>query len=575
MSVIGVEGAAEGYVEMFRRLGVEYVFASPGSEMVPLWEFLAKYNAEGKPPAYVNLRHEGAALSMAKGYAMATGRGQVVLTHVSTGLLHGAMELRATYLDEVPVLLVVGSNRTHDGEVHGGSPGPHYLSFTPVGGQQRLVQPYIKWGEEPHTNENVLDLIQRGYRMAGSGVRGPALLTLSRELLFEERESMRVPEPAPVVTSTAPSPKVIGELAKLLVESMEPLIFARYLGRNREAVSLLVELAELLAIPVFEVPGYVNFPTVHPLHMGPDLGGYLPDADLVLVLDAGGWPPWYPPKSIRGVSDARVVFVEREPLQPRYPVYGYPSDLAVDADPGELIPLLLEELGGMKLDGGVVGERYKRWSSEHSRLREAWRREAEGVRGEVPIDPRWLSRCIDEVLDGGSVVVNETITHASVIHRHVEVCRAEPGGFYESSGPRCHSGLGQGLGVALGVKLAEPDRTVVALEGDGAFNYNPVPACLGAAQQHGIPTLTIIYDNACYAAMRRHPRHYPGGHSVRHGTLYGVPCQPRPDYTRLAQSYNAHAQTVEDPSKLREALKEALTHVKSGKPALLDVILSK
>jgi len=575
MSVIGVEGAAEGIVEMFNRLGVDYVFASPGSEMVPLWEFLAKYNAEGKPPFYMNLRHEGAALSMAKGYAMATGRGQVVLTHVSTGLLHGAMELRAAYLDEVPVLLVVGSNRTHDEEVYGGSPGPHYLSFTPVGGQQSLVQPYIKWGEEPQTNENTLDLIQRAYRIASTDVKGPTLLTISRELLFEERQSMRVPEPEPEVTSTAPSPEVIEELAQLLAESEEPLIFTRYLGRNRNAVSSLVELADLLAIPVFEVPGYVNFPTDHPMHMGPDLEEYLQEADLVIVIDAGGWPPWYPPKRVRENSNAKTVFVEVDPLQLKYPLYGYPSDLTVAADSGHLIPLLVEELGGMELDNGSIEARRRRWSAEHSRLRDAWHKEAQDVREEVPIDARWLSYCIDDVLDEGSVVVHETITHGGIIHRYVEGCRASPGGFYESSGARCHSGLGQGLGIALGVKLAEPERTVVALEGDGAFNYNPVQACLGAAQQHNIPFLSIIYDNACYAAMKHHPRYYPEGHSVRLDTYYGVPCQPTPDYKKLAQAYNGHAETVEDPSNLRQSLREAINKVKNGTPALLDVKLNK
>jgi len=108
MEEIEVEGAAEAYVELFNRYGVDYVISSPGTEFVPLWEYLAKYSSQGKKPSYINARHEGTALTMAKGYAMATGRPQVVLTHVIAGLLHGAMELRAIYIDNLPALLIVG-----------------------------------------------------------------------------------------------------------------------------------------------------------------------------------------------------------------------------------------------------------------------------------------------------------------------------------------------------------------------------------------------------------------------------------------------------------------------------------
>ncbi|MCK4438710.1 hypothetical protein KAV47_06520, partial [Candidatus Bathyarchaeota archaeon] len=181
MAEIKVEDAAHGYVEMLHRLGVDYVFSSPGSEFIPLWEHLARYNSEGKKPFYLNIRHESAALSMAKGYYMASGRAQVLLTHVLAGLLHGAMELKAAYTDQIPLLLIVGQNRTHDGEVYGGTPGPHYLSFTEVGGQQRAVQPYVKWGDSPETNANILATIQRAYQIASSDVKGPVLLSVSRE----------------------------------------------------------------------------------------------------------------------------------------------------------------------------------------------------------------------------------------------------------------------------------------------------------------------------------------------------------------------------------------------------------
>ena len=163
---IEVEGAAEGYLELFRRYNVDYVFGSPGSEYIPFWEFLAKSNIEGKGPNYVNARHEGIALAMAKGYTMATGRPQVVLLHVSFGLLHGAMEIKALYNDNIPMLIISGQNITHEEEVWGGSGGPHYLAFTEVGGTQKLVQHYVKWSTAPNTKLNISYILARVFRVA-------------------------------------------------------------------------------------------------------------------------------------------------------------------------------------------------------------------------------------------------------------------------------------------------------------------------------------------------------------------------------------------------------------------------
>lgn len=327
MEEIIVEGAAEGYVEVLHRYGVDYIFSSPGSEFIPIWEFLAKYNEDGKRPFYLNTRHEGLSVSLAKGYYMVTGRPQVIMAHVLTGMLHGAMELKAAYTDQIPLMIIVGQTRTHDNEVYGGTPGPHYLSFTEVGGQQRLVQPYMKWTDTPESNDNILSTIIRGLDIASSDIKGPVMLSLSRELLFEKMEKMRVPHRNPKPTTTQADPAALTKLAEMLANAKNPLIFTRYIGRNHGAVASLVELAELIGAPVFETPGYANFPTNNPLHMGPSMERYIPDSDLILVVDANGWPPWYPPNSITEKSDAKVIFLDLDPLQVKYPIYGYPADL--------------------------------------------------------------------------------------------------------------------------------------------------------------------------------------------------------------------------------------------------------
>lgn len=573
---VEVDGAAEGYLEIFRRYDVDYVFCSPGSEFVPFWEFLAKFNAQGRKPGYVNARHEGLALSMARGYTMATGKPQVVLLHVLFGLLHGAMEIKALYTDNVPMLIIAGQNVTHEGEIWGGSAGPHYLAFTEVGGTQRLVQPYVKWCDAPDSNLNIHYILARAFRVASSEPKGPVFILLSRELMFERTKKMRMPYKINRPTSIQADSRALKMLAELLVKADNPMIYTRYLGRNPSAVDHLIELAELVSIPVFEAPLYMNFPTNHPLHLGYDISPYFKDANLILVIDSSSRPPWYPPSRVLTSSNAKIVFIDMDPVQLRYPYWGFPADLLITADSGLALPALLDTLKPIIESNRDVSkkimERGDRWKTEHEKQRADWKDEALKTKDEKPIDPKWLCYNINEVIDENAIIINETITHGGIINRYVEKNRVKTGLRFEGG---TTTGLGQGLGVALGLKLANPDKTVLALEGDGSFNYNPVHACFGLAQEYHLPFLTVIFDNRSYAAMKGHRRYYPDGWSVRTDTYYGVYKEPKPDYAKLAEAFGGYAETIEDPSEVKPALIRALDQVEKGSLTLLDVILPK
>ena len=268
------------------------------------------------------------------------------------------------------------------------------------------------------------------------------------------------------------------------------------------------------------------------------------------------------------------MFMDPDPLQLKYPVYGYPADMRVQADSGVALAQINSLLRSMNLDVDAAERRRVRWILEHRRIREELRRGAAEHRDDAPIDPAWLCLCIDEAIDADTVVINETITHGRQVHSIIERNRVTPGSRFESTGPVAHTGLGQGMGVALGVKLEEPDKTVITLEGDGTFNYNPVLAGFGAAQEHGLPFMTVIFNNGCYAAMKYHARYYPEGHSVTRDTFYGVPCGPSPIYAKLAEAYDGHGETVEDPSEVKPALQRAIQAVRKGRLSLLDVRLS-
>jgi acetolactate synthase-1/2/3 large subunit len=131
------------------------------------------------------------------------------------------------------------------------------------------------------------------------------------------------------------------------------------------------------------------------------------------------------------------------------------------------------------------------------------------------------------------------------------------------------------MGLALGVKLANPDKPVVTLIGDGGLLYNPVLGCLGAARDFKLPTLTVVFNNRKYAAMQgMHLKMYPDGTAVESDTFYGTHINA-PDMTKVAESVGGYGERVEDPAALCDALRNGLKAVEEGRTAIVDVILAK
>ena len=140
---------------------------------------------------------------------------------------------------------------------------------------------------------------------------------------------------------------------------------------------------------------------------------------------------------------------------------------------------------------------------------------------------------------------------------------------------RITGGLGVGLGSALGVKIAKPDKAVVAVIGDGAFNYNPTLAALGFAQEYQVPILIVVFNNQSYASMKNNlSRHYPEGWGMRTGIHHGAYIQPAPAYSDLAPMFGGYGEHVDRISELKPALERSLLEVQGGRLAIVNVVQS-
>ncbi|MGH3277789.1 MAG: thiamine pyrophosphate-dependent enzyme, partial [Trebonia sp.] len=186
-----------------------------------------------------------------------------------------------------------------------------------------------------------------------------------------------------------------------------------------------------------------------------------------------------------------------------------------------------------------------------------------------PVDPVAVAATLRSLIGDDALVVDETITHSRVITRHLMA--DTPGRYGYVQG-----GLGQGLGVALGTKLAARDQLVVMTVGDGSWLYNPVPQGLMASAQYGLPLLVVVFNNQKYLSMRFNlTRAYPDGVYVRDGRGYGVDLSAQPDAAAVATACGAAGFTVATTPELGPTLEKAIATVRAGQTAVVNVHLTR
>lgn len=561
IEVDGLTGA-EAFLRVLSGMGVERIFASPGSEWSPVWEALAK--PDESAPAYLSSRHEEIALAMASGYAKATGKLPGVMIHTTVGALHGSMALRGALHEQVPMVVFTGESIAY-GEDDGPDPGGQWLRFlSDVGGPARLVDRCVKWSFGVNDRRILVSTVQRACQMAMSSPRGPVFVSLPMEYLFD-KVTRETPLKVSMPSLPSPDPKGIDELANLLRTAGNPVIVSENAGRTTGVVNRMVELAELLDAPVVETrsSGYFNFPRDHELHGGFDPGEFMADADVVCLV--GATQPWHP-ASAPAAPGAKVAALDEEPLHMELPYWGFQLDLSIVGELEASLAALLERLGR----DGVRGdeERRARLREKGAARRAAWVRQARSLESREPIDTNWVMYQLNRVIPDDAYLVEETITHRMAVHQYLD--RVRPGNFFSG----CIGGLGTGLGTALGVKAAHPDKPVVLVIGDGSFNYNPGIAGFGFAQEFRMPILIVLMDNHGYKSMKRGvPAYYPEGWAVRTNQFVGTSIAPAPDYAAIARAFDGFGERVQRPDTVGPALERGLQAAREGRLALVDVWL--
>jgi acetolactate synthase-1/2/3 large subunit len=559
-----VDSVAEAYLVLLAERGVEYLFANAGTDFAPIVEAYAKGAHSGLPaPKPLIATHENLAMSMAHGYASASGKVPAVMVHVSVGTANALCGVFNAARANVPILFTAGRSPLTEEGLDGAR--DTYIHWAQeMFDQAGMLREMVKWDYELRNGTQLETVIDRALTLATSPPEGPVYLSLPREVLAEPLPGFAYDSPARRVAASPPAPDeaAVAVAAEILARAQNPLIITADAGRYLAAVPALAEFAERFAVPVVEHrQRHLCLPADHPCHLGYDPTPLLDSADAILVIDCD--VPWTPSRKAPS-ADCKIVHIGVDPLFSNYPIRGFACDVAITGATRLVLPRLGMALAPLA-DPTEIGMRRQRLAQQHETQRAGWRKLGDEAKSLCPIHPAWVSACLAAARDSGSILVNEY----TLLPEHCPSIR--PGSFFGSSPA---AGLGWGAGAALGVKLAEPDRQVVAVLGDGSYLFaNPV-AVHHAATVHRLPVLFVVVNNAMWGAVRRATLGmYPKGEAARSNRPPFIDLDELPAFEQVCAAAGGYGERVDDPAALPGAFERALHAVTIEKrQALLNVI---
>jgi benzoylformate decarboxylase len=546
----------QAFLEVLKQEGVRYIFGNPGSTELPLMDALAGQ----KEIRYFLALHEGVAISMADGYARASGKLGVVNVHISPGIGNSMGMLYNAYKAGSPLLVTAGQQDQRFALTE-----PILWSDLPD-----VARPYVKWSYEIRRLEDLTRAVHRAAKVATSPPTGPVFISLPMDVLSAEGE-VDLASPTVVDPRIRPSHAAIEAAAEMLSKAKHPIIIAGDAVASGDAHSELARVAELIGAPVYQetFPGACNFPSSHPLSLGPLLRDQkatraaLQGADILFSVGADLLTMSLPSDVDPMPPGLKIIHLDPNPWEIGK---NYPAQIAMFGDPKETLPEMERAL-----DERLNPDHRKEAQLRQAGIREArektilqLRQKAREERDRVPMTPLVLTEVISDNLPRNAVLVDESITSGRALK---DLLKSEdPKSYYGIRG----GGIGWGLPAALGVKLALADRPVVALIGDGSAMYSFQG--LWTAAHYGLGVVFVICNNSGYRILKE--RTYAlRGFSAKTDSYVAMDLeQPSIDFVGLAQSLGVPGKHVEKAEEVKQALTRALAQ--EG-PILIDVALDR
>jgi thiamine pyrophosphate-dependent acetolactate synthase large subunit-like protein len=574
-------------VDVIRSLKIDYITSNPSSSLRGLHESVINYG-RGKAPQLLTVTHEEIGVAMAHGYFKACGKPLVTMVHAVVGMQHASMAVYNAWCDRVP-LVVISGNEADASHRPPGVPTVHAAQDN-----NALLRDFTKWDDTPVSANHFGQSMVRAYKLMMTPPYEPVALTLDaglQEAILDESAHLSIPRYTPTSPPQGDG-NAVREAARWLAAAEKPVIVVDRAARTPACIPLLIELAETLNAPVIDLRSRMNFPNTHYLNQSARRTELLSQADVIIGMELNDF--WgvvnafvdNPEKLQERVAkqDVKLVNIASADFYIKSNYQDFQRfqsvDLSIAGDAQATLPALIEAV-----KQAATAAQRSRFASRAEPMRDAYKA---GIgRMKTAASQGWnatpisVPRMCTEVLlslagtDWSFLGVDSNMSfwpsRSWPLEKH-----------YHHLGNNGGYGLGYSLPAAVGAALAnkQEGRITVAIVGDGDLMYTP--SALWSAANLKLPLLIVVHNNRAYHQESMHVRRMANfrGRVTTDQAAFGdySPLgtgivNPLVDFAKLAQSMSVWSTgPVGEPSALAGALKRAMDVVKSGAPALVDVL---
>lgn len=540
--------------EMLVAEGVQYIFGNPGTSETPFLDGLQDY----PQLRYIQALQEGTAVGMADGYARATGQPAFANIHIAGGLANGISGLYNAFRGGTPLVLTAGNSDTR------------MLISEPVlsGDLVEMTEQYTKWSVEIRHASDIPVAIRRAFKEAKTPPTGPVFISFPWDTLDEEIDF----EPAASAEGyfrIRPDSAAVARATELLAAAENPVIVVGDRVAQSGAAAEVVRVAEQTGARVVATAySEVNFPTAHPQWGGmlnlnsPATARQFDNADVVLAVGTDVFAsflyvdvPFLQPDTRLIHLDSKYWEVEKS----------YPTEVGILADPAAGMADLAESLESA-LTGGqreaaatraatLAAGRERDNARYQERIRASW--------GNRPMPVERMMHELAQALPDNAIIADEAITSRGALLQAIEP--DTPGSYYSIRG----GALGWAMPGALGIQLANPDRPVVAVVGDGASMYTV--QALWTAARYNIPVTYAVCNNRSYRILKVNMDVYLRRmleDAERNSDYVGMDFATPLPLADIARAMGVAGQDIDDPAQLRPALEQSIA---GGQPGVINV----
>jgi acetolactate synthase-1/2/3 large subunit len=541
--------------------GVQHVFGLCGHTNIAVLSAL-----EGSAINFVNTRHEQIAAHAADGYARATRKTGVVLSHLGPGLTNAATGVATAALDSIPMVVIAGDIPSHFYGKH-----PHQeINMHADASQFEVFRPFVKRAWRVDRADLFPEIIDKAFHLAENGRPGPVLVSVPMDI-FSATVDVALFDRLRHNASWYQRPSIDDVTAERIVDALlaakRPLIYAGGGILLADAATQLRAFVEHLGIPV-----------AHSL-MGK---GALPDDHAYTLGMTGFWGTEFINEACRTADwilalGTRFCEADCSSWESKYTFAIPPTKLMhIDIDPSEIgrnFPVELGVIADVKMALTVLNRAAKRLCPQGKknstlereiaayRLKFKQSNRAAETSTQFPMRPERILAEVRQLLPRDAIITTDVGWNKNGVGQQFPIL--EPGTVLTPGG---YATMGFGAPAAIGAKLGCPERVVVSLVGDGGFGQNP--SLLATAFEQDAAVIWIIMNNGAYGTIA-------GLQKAHFGTTYGTVFEKKGkpyslDFATMASAYGIDARRVESAEQFMPALREAL---QSKRPFVLDVVM--